>query len=155
MRELETGNEFRIDYTLAEIFRLCEADRDAAVHPEFYLALSAEVHPTAELLFEFVQKQGFLLHRTPETLFTMYMAGYVLFLIWREVCVFPLLSKRDSRDARYALDGIREAMLIIIERLRPVVLESTADPFKDLFLGIAASVDDPYDDRYWRNVPDA
>ena len=123
VREISTGREFRVDYSLPEIFSLCDADRDAAIHPDFYLTLSAEVHPTAELLFEYVQKKDFLLHRERDTLFTMHMAGYVLFLVWREVAVFPLLSRRDNRDARYALNITRDAMLAIVERLRPFVFE--------------------------------
>jgi hypothetical protein len=152
VREIKTGREFRVDYALPEFFLLCDANRDAAIHQEFYFTLSAEVHPTAEMFFEFIQKKGFLLHRDERTLFTMYIVGYVLFLIWREVAVFPLLSKRDRRDARHALQVTRDATLTIVERLEPVVLKSEEGAFTRLFLDISESLAEPYDDKYWQNV---
>jgi hypothetical protein len=152
VREIETGREFRVDYSLTEIFALCHADRDGAIHRDFYLTLSAEVHPTAELLFEFLQKKRFLLHRDEDAMFVMYMAGYVLYLIWREVAIFPLLSKRDRRDAHYALSVTREAMLVIVEKIKPFAEKADDDSFKRLFLNIHGSLTNTYDDKYWRHI---
>ena len=152
VRETKTGREFRVDYSLTEIFALCHADRDALIHRDFYFELSTEVHPTAELLFEFIQKKRFLLHRNDDVLFVMYMAGYVLYLIWREVAIFPLISKRDRRDARHALTVTREAMLTIVEKIKPFAEETNHDSFKKLFLGIYESLINTYDDKYWSHV---
>jgi hypothetical protein len=133
-------------------YKPAKANRDTAIHQDFYFTLSAEVHPTAELLFEFIQRKGFVLHRDQGSLFTMYMAGYVLYLVWREVAVFPLLSMRDRRDARHALTVTREAMLTIVGRLKPFAERASDEAYRRLFLNIYSSLMEPYNDEYWQDV---